>query len=688
MRFFGHLSFRTKLLLGISLIVLTTALSLAVPVSRIASRELLAESRKRGEVLAENLAMRAVDPLLTMDLLQLKVMVDEATAVNADVMYVFVLDDQGRVLVHSFQGGFPLDLLEVNQPEEERERGVVLLDIEGERVYDFLVPVSVAGSRQGSVRMGLSMRATESVVQTLVRTIVGLTAGALTVAILLGSWFAISVTRRIKNLQRHAERVVMGDLDQQSAPPAGRQCWEIKQCGRTDCPSFGDTRRRCWYVPDKQCCECNKGIQEGLEGNHAVCEVYAENHGDEIQELAETFDVMAVSLDRKISEIRSAQELMAQQQRLMRTILDVMPEFISLLDTRMIYQVANKAFAQYLGIPPDEISGKTDFDFFSEEVAEKRNLEGRDVLLTGRSVEMEWTLDKGGQQRWFRVISIPVLGEAGKVIGLLRTERDVTEMRRVQEQLIQAQKMESIGKLAGGVAHEINTPLGIILGYAQLLLEDVPGDSSMHKDLRVIEKQTQVCRKIVSDLLGFSRQTESSKREMCFNNSIMEVVTLVRHTYAMENVDILCEMDERMPIIYGDPEKLKQVWINLLNNARDAVGRNGLILVRTRLLRDDGIVRAWFADSGSGISAAHLGNVFDPFFSTKPVGSGTGLGLSVSFGIVEDHEGSIRVESPLPPEMAEFFAEKTAAPGPGAVFTVDIPLDMSPDTPPGGGGAQ
>ena len=281
--------------------------------------------------------------------------------------------------------------------------------------------------------------------------------------------------------------------------------------------------------------------------------------------------------------------------------------------------------------------------------------------------------------RWFHVVSIPVHDEEGRIVGLLRTDRDITDIKGFEMQLIQAQKMESLGMLAGGVAHEINTPLGIILGYAQLLQEDVESGSQIHSDLAIIEKQAQVCKKIVADLLGFSRQSESAKREMCFNNSVLEAVTLVRHTFELDKVEILTEMDDRFPVIYGDPEKLKQVWINLLNNSRDAMnGKGGTILIRTRLDTPAGIVSVWVADSGEGISEDALEKIFDPFYSTKAVGQGTGLGLSVSFGIIEDHDGEIHAESPVPADFG-FPREEGGKAGPGTVFEINLPLDHSGD---------
>lgn len=243
-------------------------------------------------------------------------------------------------------------------------------------------------------------------------------------------------------------------------------------------------------------------------------------------------------------------------------------------------------------------------------------------------------------------------------------------------ELIQAQKLESLGKLAGGVAHEINTPLGVILGITQLLLDDVPADSSLAEDLRTIERHTKACRKIVADLLEFSRAPASEKVEMCFNNSVMEAVTLVRHTFSLDQVTIATDLDDSFPIIYGDPEELKQVWVNLLTNARDALPEGGgLIVVRTTLLRDAGCVRLQVADTGIGIDPTSIGKIFDPFFTTKPVGQGTGLGLSVSYSIIEKHKGQIQAHSPVPDDFPWPMPVDPARRGPGTLVTVTIPLD-------------
>jgi PAS domain S-box-containing protein len=614
--------------------------------------------------------------MLARDFLRLKNMVDEQSTVE-DVIYAFVQDKNGYVLVHTFQKGFPVDLINANKVSTDESLHIQLLADGSRRIYDFAAPVLVSDGRLGTVRIGLSQSRIQLALQRQLTLMAGLFAGALILATSLGTVFARRVTARLALLRSHAEEMLTGNLDTISGPTWGVHCWEKQQCNTTQCPAYGETRRRCWYIAGTMCPDCNNegNFQCRLESCRR-CPVYRENAGDEIQDLAETFDVMALSLKSHIDELRGAERNLRDQQRLTRTILDVTPDRVSLVDSTMRYRGCNKSFAESVGMSLAEIEGKTDFDLFPEAEAEKRHMAARDILLSGRRLDTQLMVEAGGGEHWFHVVCVPVFNDEGRIDGLLRTDRDISDIKRYENQLIQAQKMESLGLLAGGVAHEINTPLGIILGYAQLLQEDVEAGSQIHKDLAIIEKQTQVCKKIVADLLGFSRQTQSAKREMCFNNSVMEAVSLVRHTLELDKVEIVTQLDDRYPIIYGDPEKLKQVWINLLTNARDAMaGQGGTILIRTRLDTPGGIVSLWVADNGSGIPEEALKKIFDPFFSTKAVDKGTGLGLSVSFGIIEDHGGDIHAVSPVPEEFGFPPDAKSGAVGGGTIFEVNLPLD-------------
>jgi PAS domain S-box-containing protein len=662
----ARLRFRTKINCGIVLIVGLIAMPLAYLTWRASADALSSETRKRGLVLSENLAMRVSDAMLSMDLLRLKNMVDELKKVD-DIVYAFILDSQGGVLVHSFTGGFPVELTNANAPQSGAPH-IQLLDAGGEFIDDFAAPVVIVGTPFGTVRVGLSRTKAEAAADRLALLIVLFSAAAMVAALVPSTLFARRVTERINRLKAHAEEVVKGNLDQRVGSPVARACSEMLACDRTTCPAHGDRLRRCWLTAAPSC-------RDGAPLSCRTCPVYREQKGDEIQDLAETFDAMAVSLQTHLDDLRRAERVLSRQERLLRTILDATPDLVCLLDERLAYLAVNRAFAAFVGKEPQAVLGKTDLEVFPDDEGAAMHDANRLVLETARPSGRETLARRPGPPLWLHVVRVPVTDREGRVIGMLRTARDVTQLKQFQEQLIQSQKMESLGKLAGGVAHEINTPLGVILGYAQLLQEDVPADSQILWDLQTIEKQAKICRKIVADLLGFSRQAESAKIEMCFNNSLMEAVSLVRHAFSLENTRIHTDLDERMPIIYGDPEKLKQVWINLLTNARDAMGgRGGALLVRSRLFPKEQKVTAWFADTGPGIPKENQGHIFDPFFTTKPVGQGTGLGLSVSFGIIKDHGGSIDVQSPVPEGFFDAVDPGDAS-GPGSVFIVDLPLE-------------
>jgi len=678
-RVLDKLRFSTKINLGTLLIVTLIALPLAFVVSRMAADALIEETKKRGMIISENLASRAADSMLAMDLMRLKNMVDEYTGVQ-DIVYAFITDLEGNVMVHTFVQGFPVELLAANEAEDGIPANIRLLFTGRDYIYDFAAPIMIVGARFGTARVGLSRTQTQNSVNRLVFFIFALSGAALVPAIVFSSLFARQVTRRIGLLREHAEEVVKGNLDLRTGPIVAENCWEIMACDLTHCPAYGDTRRRCWYLAGTLCPDCTVSEAGNKEDSCKNCPVYKLNKGDEIQDLAETFDAMALSLKTHLEELKQAEGVLTRQEQLLRTILDATPDFVCLIGDNLTYLAVNKAFADYAGRTAAGIVGLSEFDLFPEAAAKDTREEDLRVLRTGLPFDREVRARWGQRELWLHVVRAPVFDKDARVMGLLRTARDVTQLKLFQEQLIQSQKMESVGKLAGGVAHEINTPLGVILGYAQLLQEDVDKNSQIYEDLKIMEKQAKVCRKIVADLLGFSRQTGSSKLEMCFNNSLMEAISLVRHTFGLDKVYIMTDLDERMPIIYGDPEKLKQVWINLLTNARDAMADGGgLLMVRSRLDSPAQKVTAWFADTGSGINQGDLQKIFDPFFTTKPVGQGTGLGLSVSFGIIEDHGGSITAQSPAPKGFFRQDATETPGRGPGTVFCVDLPLDHAED---------
>lgn len=256
-------------------------------------------------------------------------------------------------------------------------------------------------------------------------------------------------------------------------------------------------------------------------------------------------------------------------------------------------------------------------------------------------------------------------GVDGKLVGYEGIGKDMTRLLTMTEQLVNQEKMATVGKMAAGVAHEINTPLGIILGYAQLMLDDFEKDSDEHETMTVIERQTKVCRRIVADLLKFSRQADSTKNNLNLNEIIREVLAVTEHSLSINNVNVIREFQDPLPQIIGDAEKLHQVFINLFNNAQFAMAEGGEIIITTASNNKDVLITV--SDTGTGIPEDIKNKVFDPFFTTKDVGKGTGLGLSVSYGIIQEHSGTIRVESPIVNDQDGSVSQGTA-------FHITLPI--------------
>jgi two-component system, NtrC family, sensor kinase len=675
-RFITRHSFQSKINLGLAFIIVCFGLVLGVMNHQVSSRAVLQETLKRGQALAVNLSARAVESILSMNFLRLTNLVTDMAQTDEEenIVYAFIMDNHGQVLGHTFRNGFPVALRLANRVGDDQVFSVQLLETGMERIYDFASPVMVGSTRLGTVRVALSHTAIKASINRLMWVNMGMTAGATLLALICSTFFARTVTRRINALRHSAEEVVKGNLDIQVSPPLDRNCWEIMNCEEPLCPAYKDQIRRCWYIAGTFCPQCSKERFPEKVHNCLYCPVYRRNAGDEIQSLAESFEFMALTLKNHIEELRLSEQNLARQKQLLKTILDATPDLVTLQDKNLVYLAVNRAFCRYSGREEEEIIGRTDSDIFDEKQADLNFHEDKQILLTGEPFSKE-IMTKGSEgKKWYHVVKLPV-AEQDRIIGLLSTARDITVVKQYQEKMIHSQKIEDLGRLAGGVAHEINTPLSIILGYAQLLLKDIPAEDPVSRDIAIIEKQAQVCRKIVADLLSFSRSSDKQKIRMDVNVSIQEVIDLVEHIFRQKRIIIIRELDNLIPPISGDKERLKQVWMNLLNNAVDAIGKDGCIFIRSKLCAHRKRLVVFVADTGSGIEEEDLSRIFEPFFTTKPVDKGTGLGLSVIFGIIKDHGGRISALSPVPVEYRDIFPKCEGKPGPGAIFFVELPLE-------------
>jgi PAS domain S-box-containing protein len=269
---------------------------------------------------------------------------------------------------------------------------------------------------------------------------------------------------------------------------------------------------------------------------------------------------------------------------------------------------------------------------------------------------------RANEVRMANIAIAPLVTRNFSVIGRLIIVDDITERIDLESQLSQAEKLSSIGLLAAGVAHEVNTPLAVISSYAQLLSKQINGDAKLGPLLEKITRQTFRASEIVNNLLNFSRTSATEFSDINLNKTIAETLALLEHQFRTFHIKVETDLHEGLPTIHGNAGKLQQVFLNLFLNSKDAMAPNGGTL-RISTANGAGVLVS-ISDSGTGIAPEHINRIYDPFFTTKAApregqSRGTGLGLSVTYGIIQEHAGKIRVDS---------------HPGQGTTFHLEFPL--------------
>ncbi len=336
-----------------------------------------------------------------------------------------------------------------------------------------------------------------------------------------------------------------------------------------------------------------------------------------------------------------------QSEKKFRGLFEGSKDMIFFCNKDHVIEDINPSGVELLGFKSrDEVVGRPFKEFFKDEKQWETFKD--EICQKGHIIDSEAELKRRDGSIRNVILTISVMkDENGVLKGCEGIGKDITKMKQVTESLIQSEKMASVGQLAAGVAHEINTPLGIILGYAQLLEEECEDNEEAMESLQIIEKQTKICKRIVGDLLKFSRSSSGSEISMVdINECINEVLAVTEHSLNMDRIYINKKLSDQLPRIKGKKEKLRQVIVNLLNNAHHAIEKEGIIGIWTEYDQEVDEIRVIIGDTGTGIPPEIQSKIFDPFFTTKSVGKGTGLGLSVSFGIIKDHGGYIEAQSP------------------------------------------
>ncbi|MBP1773617.1 MAG: sensor hybrid histidine kinase [Holophagaceae bacterium] len=382
--------------------------------------------------------------------------------------------------------------------------------------------------------------------------------------------------------------------------------------------------------------------------------------------IAKGWVFVAVTAAMLFFMVRRLVRNVASREAKLQTLIHAIPDLVWLKNGEGVYLGCNRAFERFFGAPEAEIIGKTDYDFVTKELADFFRQKDREAIEAGGTRENEeWvTVAETGQAMLLETLKTPMYDDRGNLIGVLGIGRDITEHQklvdergRLQAQLNQSQKMELVGRFAGGVAHDYNNMLGVILANADLALYQMGQDRPERKHLEEIARAARHSADLTRQLLGFARQQPVDPRPMDLNEAVSGMLNVLGR---------LVGPDVRLTWLPGtglwkvrmDPTQLDQMLTNLLVNARDAIAGTGFIEVATENLtltpgdclslsdlKPGDHVCLSVVDNGSGMPPDLVARIFEPFFTTKPAGKGTGLGLAMVHGVVKQNQGAIQVES-------------------------------------------
>ena len=384
-------------------------------------------------------------------------------------------------------------------------------------------------------------------------------------------------------------------------------------------------------------------------------------------------------LEMEIHERKHAEEALQVSEGRLRALIKTLPDLIWLKDMDGRYLACNARFEQFFGAKEKEIQGKTDYDFVNKELADFFCANDRAAIEKGGPSinEEEITFADDGHKEVLETIKTPMYSKNGRVLGVLGIGRDITERtraekerQRLQTQLNHAQKIESVGRLAGGVAHDFNNMLSIILGNSEILMDDLGSNHKSYSNIKEIQKAARRSADLTRQLLAFARKQTTSPKIIDLNKTIEGMLGMLKRLIG-EDIDLSWHPKKNLWPVKIDPSQVDQILANLCMNARDSIKDVGKVTIETDTVHFDkdycerhqgfqsgDYVLIGISDNGCGMDKKTIDNLFEPFFTTKEIGEGTGLGLATVYGIVKQNDGFINVYS---------------EPGKGTLFKLYIP---------------
>ncbi len=370
-----------------------------------------------------------------------------------------------------------------------------------------------------------------------------------------------------------------------------------------------------------------------------------------------TLDLAKVNreLQTEIDKHKQTADILMKSESKYRLLLENLPQRVFYKDKNSIYISCNENFAKDLHIKAEEISGKTDYNFFPKELADKYRDNDRKVIESGQKIDRDQEYLINDKESFIHMIKVPVKDEEGHTIGILSSYLDITEKIVLQKEVERSKYLASLGELAAGIAHEINNPVTGVINCAQILFNKSQ-EESRERDLatRILKEGDRIA-KIVHSLLLFSRPGSKEEKNIVNIHEILsDTLALTGAQLRKEGIMLTLDVPQKLPEIVANRQLIQQVFVNVINNARYALNQKYPSTHSNKILEISGeeitidhcpYIKITICDHGTGIPARIRDKVMNPFFTTKPTGKGTGLGLSISHGIVKDHGGKLFIKS-------------------------------------------